>query len=151
MSRRPLGPPPCALPLCLALHVRPACAVSVRPSLTGLGPQRRSSECPSVNERSKPTRLPARGWAGHRLGSQDPEKEGWKGPDSRARCVCRGGTQPSPRDAACLLSWKPKPLSFEGPIKEQDIIRALSTPTLPGGRRPPPEPRETAAPGRCNA
>lgn len=35
---------------------------------------------------------------------------------------------------ACLLPWKLEPLCSEGPIKEQEIIKALwAAPILPGG------------------
>lgn len=64
-------------------------------------------------------------WIGHRLGSWDPERKGRKGIDSRAGCGSGEETQPSPCDAACQLSWKLKPLSFEGPIKVRDVINSL--------------------------
>lgn len=101
---------------------------SVPPSLTGLGLGRREgalSVTRGVNTDHPHGCLLGSG-PGHRLGSRDPERQRWKGTDSGARCGLGEETQPSPCDAACLLSWKPKPFSFEGPIKVQDIINRVS-------------------------
>lgn len=100
------------------------------------------SELTSQGERQPPTQLPSLVWAGHGLSFLDPERQGWKRTDSGARCGLGEETQLSPCDAACLLSWKPKPLSFEGPIKVQDIIS-----TLAFSGRPQPSLREVTAAG----
>lgn len=99
--------------------------LSVPPSLAWRR-ARGISDLTSWGERRPPTQLPSWVRTEHGLSFLDPERQGWKRTDSGARCGLGEETQLSPCDAACLLSWKPKPLSFEGPIKVQDIISALA-------------------------
>lgn len=120
----PWNPSLCPVPSAsLCTCARCVLFLSIPPSLSWGRARRGVSECTSR----------CRLWPPRHMLSLDPGRQAWKRTDSWARCGLGEETQLFPCDAACLLSWKPKPLSFEGPIKVQDIISALSGrhPTLP--------------------